>query len=421
MSLLELLKTACACELLEQRAVLPGQALGLLKMADVIPGAPPPAAPQISHEEAERSLSRLKGLDTSSWTGEQARRGAAVGAVAAPVLSVAQRAISGDPLLGGRVGEAVKAFKGMPAGGGGKLRALSKIPMMAARNLAGSAVVGGITGGAMPVIRHEVEREAERGKLRKYIAQEGPPKTAAKKPKDDNGFHEYGKGLAAGTVGSVGQQLSGHMMMSNANKALEGDRASGLYDAVKAKAGKVPVHEGSTIGPSFVASPVARLMQQPAGVHMGKDAPNTAAVLAHELGHSDIDSRIPGRILQTPAPMLRNVGNAAAGGVGLYAGLTGDKDLKRKALIGSAVASAPNLAIEAGASVNALRRLHGVGASRKQMLSAVGQLAPAFGTYAGDALKRFGGVYSGYGVGTGIRHVRERHAAHKATTDATTE
>ena len=174
MNLLTVLKVACVRTLLEQEAVTTAQAEALLKMAEAVPGAPPPAAPQISHEEAERSLSRLKGLDTSSWTGEQARRGAAVGAVAAPVLSVAQRAISGDPLLGSRVGEAVKAFKGMPAGGGGKLRALAKIPLMAARNLAGSAAVGAATGGAMPVIRHEVEREAERGKLKKYIAQGGP-------------------------------------------------------------------------------------------------------------------------------------------------------------------------------------------------------------------------------------------------------
>ncbi len=170
----EALKVACALVLLEQQAVSTEQAVALVKCAEAVPGLPPAATPQISHEEAERALNRLKGLDTASWTGEQARRGAAVGAVAAPVLSVAQRAVAGDPLFGGRVHGAIKDFKGLPAGGGGKLRALAKIPALAARNLAGSALTGAVGGGALPVIKHEVEREAERGKLRRYIAQETP-------------------------------------------------------------------------------------------------------------------------------------------------------------------------------------------------------------------------------------------------------
>lgn len=158
-------KLACLQELLEQNVVLPEQAEALLKMATV----PPPVA----HEEAEASLARLKGLDTQSWTGDQARRGAAVGAVAAPVLSVAQKAISGDPMFGRPTENALKAFRALPAGGagGGRLRALAKVPVMAARNLAGAAAIGAVGGGVMPTVKHEVEREAERGKLRRYIAQ----------------------------------------------------------------------------------------------------------------------------------------------------------------------------------------------------------------------------------------------------------
>lgn len=137
----------------------------LLKIAAM----PLPVAPV----EAETSLARLKGLDTQNMTGDQARRGAAVGAIAAPVLSVAQKAISGDPMFGRPTENAVKALRAIPAGGGGKLRALAKVPVMAARNLAGAAAVGAVGGGLMPTVKHEVEREAERGKLRRYIAQGG--------------------------------------------------------------------------------------------------------------------------------------------------------------------------------------------------------------------------------------------------------
>lgn len=163
MNYLEARRQACALELLKMGAVIPAQAIAISKMAD---------AP-VSHAEAKSSLKRLKSLDTSSLTGEQARRGAAIGEVAAPVLSVAQRAISGDHLLGGRVRHALEDFHSIKPGGGGKLRALGRVGVSAARNLAGSAVTGAIAGGAMPTVRHEVEREAERGKLKRYVAQGG--------------------------------------------------------------------------------------------------------------------------------------------------------------------------------------------------------------------------------------------------------
>lgn len=166
-------KVACARVLLELGVVWPEQATALLKVADVVPGAPAPAAPAISREEATTALARLKGLDSQHMTGDQAQRGAAIGAVAAPVLSVAQKAIAGDPAFGRPAESALKAFRAIPAGGPGRLRALAKVPVMAARNLAGAAAVGAVGGGVMPTVKHEVEREAERGKLRGYLAQGG--------------------------------------------------------------------------------------------------------------------------------------------------------------------------------------------------------------------------------------------------------
>jgi hypothetical protein len=170
----DLQKAACARMLLELDAVLPTQALALLKLAELSPGAPLPPAPAITREEATNALTRLKGLDSQHMTSDQARRGAALGAVAAPVLSVAQKAIAGDPAFGRPAEAAMKAFRAIPAGGAGRLRALAKVPVMAARNLAGAAAVGAVGGGIMPTVKHEVEREAERGKLRAYIGQGGP-------------------------------------------------------------------------------------------------------------------------------------------------------------------------------------------------------------------------------------------------------
>lgn len=173
MNIADVRKVACARTLLELDAVWPAQASALLKVADVVPGAPLPPAPAITRDEASAALSRLKGLDSQHMTGDQARRGAALGAVAAPVLSVAQKAIAGDPVFGRPAETAMKAFRAIPAGGPGRLRALAKVPVMAARNLAGAAAVGAVGGGIMPTVKHEVEREAERGKLRAYIGQGG--------------------------------------------------------------------------------------------------------------------------------------------------------------------------------------------------------------------------------------------------------
>lgn len=167
-------KLACAAALLELHAVLPSQARAMAKVAAVVPGAAPPAAPELSQADAQAALTRLHGLDTQAMTGEQARRGAALGAIAAPVLDVGKKLVSGDPVFGARTTAALRSLKGIPVGGPGRLKALAKVPLAAARSLAANAAVGAVTGGALPTIKNEVEREAERGKLKKYIAQGGP-------------------------------------------------------------------------------------------------------------------------------------------------------------------------------------------------------------------------------------------------------
>jgi len=160
-------KVACARTLLELDAVWPSQATALLKKASDVSAAPP----VITHEEATRSLARLHDLGNQAMTGAQAHRGAILGAVAAPAIDVTKRLVSGDPAFGARTRDALKGIRAMPAGAPGRLGALAKVPVMAARSLAGSAIAGGLTGSAIPVVKNEVEREAERGKLRAYIGQ----------------------------------------------------------------------------------------------------------------------------------------------------------------------------------------------------------------------------------------------------------
>lgn len=162
-------KVACARELLALGAVADYQAEALVKDA-MDPSAPAPAAPGITREEAERALTRLRKLESSKPTVDELKRGTILGAAASPVATVASRAIGGDPLLGQRVRDATSALKGLS--GGSKLRAAAKIPVLAARNLGASATMGAFFGGGLPAIKSEIEREAERSKLRAYLGQQ---------------------------------------------------------------------------------------------------------------------------------------------------------------------------------------------------------------------------------------------------------
>lgn len=103
-------------------------------------------------------------------------------------------------------------------------------------------------------------------------------------------------------------------------------------------------------------------------------------ILAHELGHAEIDQTTIGRILQSQA--LRTVAVAAsAGGVAL--GVLGSTPSHRT--IGSLIAvaaTAPVLGAEGWASSKALDRLRRAGATEEEVSSAKKRLLKAFGTYA---------------------------------------
>lgn len=126
----------------------------------------PQAGPTVSREEAEQALGRLQNLESTKPTAGELARGAAVGAAITPLATLAGRVVSGDKLLGD-LAEKTEGIKNP------KLRTLGK-GVAALRNLGSSAASGAFFGGAIPAVRGEVEREAERKKLRNYLGQPQP-------------------------------------------------------------------------------------------------------------------------------------------------------------------------------------------------------------------------------------------------------
>jgi hypothetical protein len=101
-------------------------------------------APAVSEAEAEAALHRLRRLEETKPTADQAARGALVGSVVGPVAGVLNRAISGPAARTGPV-----------------------VP--GARALIAMGVHGGLFGGLMPVITSKLERQAERRKLQRFL------------------------------------------------------------------------------------------------------------------------------------------------------------------------------------------------------------------------------------------------------------
>lgn len=103
----------------------------------------------VSDVQAASALDKLDSLEKSKPTGEQAVRYGALGAGA----GLASRAL-GDVVEHGM---------------GGALSAERLLP----RRYAAAALTGGLMAGATPMIRSSLDRRAEMGKLRAYLAQ--PP------------------------------------------------------------------------------------------------------------------------------------------------------------------------------------------------------------------------------------------------------
>jgi hypothetical protein len=172
----------------------------MLKAADIL-------RPGISYEEAQSALARLRKLERERTSPEQALTRAATGAAVMPGFSMARRAIVGDNLFGLKPVE-VEAPKAAPArsaltpaarvraravspraSSGIRMRApapigpaaktvVKELPKLfsrkgmvqAGRDLAGSALMGGVFAGALPIIHSTTQREYEKKKLRDYLS-----------------------------------------------------------------------------------------------------------------------------------------------------------------------------------------------------------------------------------------------------------
>jgi hypothetical protein len=139
---------------------------------------------------------------------------------------------------------------------------------------------------------------------------------------------------------------------------------------------------------------------KPSGKNLIIVSTTDPAILAHELGHADVDQSTIGRVLQSgvvrtgsnilPPAMALSVSRAAGQAMGPLAG----------ALIGASVpflVNSPVLIAEALASKKGVQRLREAGMSEKDIEKAKKQLWKAYGTYlAYPAL--FGAIGAGLGI-----------------------
>jgi len=230
-----------------------------------------------------------------------------------------------------------------------------------------------------------------------------------------------------GTAGETAARASGlagaHAMTRQSGKYMESNpaRAQELLGKLKAKS-PVPIQDVEGLDNSmFVPGPFsAKQISKKVGVPvqgnsilMGSGA-NSPHVLAHELGHADIAGSRWGKLLQnTPTTLLGNASQHIGAASGLLTGLNSDEGSKARkwGIAAPALAAAPQLMYEAGATALGMRKLRGAGASGKELLHSLKTLGPAYGTYLSRA---GGGVASAaamQGVGGAIRDHRKKKTA----------
>jgi Zn-dependent membrane protease YugP len=130
--------------------------------------------------------------------------------------------------------------------------------------------------------------------------------------------------------------------------------------------------KGNPIGPHYDRKTENGALKQWVAVRKNEDP----AILAHELGHSELDRETVGSILQSK-PMR------AAAAVGSIAGILAANE--GHIAIGAAIAGAamlPVVTYEGMASKRGLERLQRVGATEEELSAARSKLLKAWGTYA---------------------------------------
>jgi hypothetical protein len=150
-------------------------------------------------------------------------------------------------------------------------------------------------------------------------------------------------------------------------------------------------------------------------VILGEDSARHPSIVSHELGHAEIGRSRAGRILQNRHTLAMGSNSPMIGAVsGALSGMSDNKYVRGLGVAAPALAAAPQLAYEAGASALGLRNIRRSGGSWGDVARAAGHLAPAFGTYVGQA---------GMGAGTAllaqgaVRKAREEQAKEAFSTN----
>jgi hypothetical protein len=371
----------------------------------------------ISDADAQKSIDRLDALEKTKPTGGQVARYGALGAGAGALGHVVARSIEGAPF--GR------------------------------RSALGAAASGAIGMGAVPLIRGALDRRSEKGTLRDYMTQEhigeygpsmaaatdaqppaglsrsgaGLDKTAAEKEKKKSlgerspNLAQFGKALGANIGAGLATQGLGGLAVSQGHVARPGDEALMEHlertAPVKVLRPDEPVAGGAHFSPGSHTALGANA-GGPAEPHVKVPrSMNNPAMLAHELGHADINRFRAGRLVQNAATAAAGgpLGGALGSAAGFASGFSDDPRVRRAGVLAPLVTSAPTLAYEAVASLAGLRRLRRGGANLGQLANASKALLPAWGSYAGRGGTQVAGAYGSQAVGSAIHDLDKSRAA----------
>jgi hypothetical protein len=197
-------KSAMVEELAALHVLSPAQ---LAKLADV------------SDTEAVSAYHRYQRLEKEKPSMGQVGRGTAIGATLGPAAAYASRAIAGTKATG------LKHWRGP-------------------RDLAASALVGGVTGGIVPAARHHVEKQHEMGTLKKYIKERSQP-SATPKLAADRATKEVRRALAAGNTETAGQIAGAYRKLELKPRYVKDISGGGQEAAVDLLMGAYPSKPGA--------------------------------------------------------------------------------------------------------------------------------------------------------------------------------
>jgi hypothetical protein len=119
-------------------------------------------AGEITQQEAAAALQRLKKLEAERPTTAQLGRGAAAGAIVAPVVTLLNKAVAGG--TGKEFGKAIRAPTTR-----GRVLGMGKALLGGGRQLAAASAGSAAFGATLPEVRGYLDRKAEKEKLEQYL------------------------------------------------------------------------------------------------------------------------------------------------------------------------------------------------------------------------------------------------------------